>query len=128
MSTESIKFGDVFIYKEQQYIFLGPAPENAIYAAMILSEQFSSQVEYRSGRITSTGLSSSIIYCFVKLKTPAFIRRGAMYRPGGENICPPITPINITLVPEDLEAIKKEILTSERVPQGLVEYIKSLSS
>jgi hypothetical protein len=82
MDLSSVKFGDVFKFKEKDYIFLAKS-DQIIFAAEILDGGSTKQIKdlyersCRNGRIEK--VKSNILYCFVELSTEEFKGRMAHF-------------------------------------------------
>jgi hypothetical protein len=129
-NNQILKLGDIFRFKEQDFVFL-LLTTDIMYVARIFDSRQTKQVvelyEKKSlnGHMTG-GAKDSALYSFVILTTEEFNERMANFAKNQEDIN--ITPDVIGRVnDDDLRAIKEEIL-SEGSPVAMVlrDYIKSL--
>ena len=133
MDNENIlKLGDIFRFKEQEFVFLYLTTD-FLYAARIFNDKQTSQVltlydkKYKSGHIRGYAKDQNI-YSFVVLTTEEFEERMASFA-NTQNDTDILPDIIGKINDEDLEAIKKEILSDScPVAQTLKEYIASLES
>lgn len=71
MSSSSLVFGDVFIYENNEYIFLVATPDQ-IYTAKILNLELSKEInkQYQVAIAKNKNVMlRNILYCFVILST-----------------------------------------------------------
>lgn len=122
-----IKFGDVFRYKEQDYVFLAKTPE-ILFAAQILEKEDSDDFIRARNVIErkQSVKSSNLAYCFVILRTAEFKKRIAHLANTGQDELV-FDQFLCTLDPEDLKEIQREILADgSPVPRGLKELVKDI--
>ena len=109
-----IKLGDVFRYKEREYVYLIEY-NDIIFAARILDENESEQLNtvYEKKKIrgkTTKGLENEPIFCFVMLNTEEFKGRVAHLAIDAEHDVGSLTfDIIRPLDKEDVRIIIKEI-------------------
>ena|SRR3990167_106700 len=127
---DNLTFGDVFRFKEKEYIFLASTQE-IIYAAFILNSVQSKQVITQFDRQRNAEkMKSNPAYCFIQLRTEEFKDRIAHFArtDAGE-----YSKIDNALYfdkigklnNQDIEEIKREI-QSGPVPIRLKELIAEL--
>lgn len=125
------KFGTVFSYNGNDYIYLAPDGD-LIYAAQVLDLPMSKKLCEAYERKVATKPNSSVldglIYSFVILETKELKARAAhFFNTGRERFVPPFTTLDITLTNNDLKQLRDEI-TKERCAiirlKKLVEGIK----
>lgn len=131
MENERIlKFGDIFRFKEQEYVFLHLTTD-FMFAARIFNTKLTQQVlslyetKVKNGHMRGAAVDQAI-YSFVVLTTEEFNEKMANFAKTQEDVN--LLPDIIGRVNDkDLSAIKEEIL-SEGCPVAKVlkEYIKSL--
>jgi hypothetical protein len=129
-SERILKFGDVFRFKEQEFVFFYLTTD-FMYVARILDLKQSQQVKslyenkVRLGHMTNAARDHAI-YSFVVLTTEEFNERMANFAKTQEdvNIFPDIVG---RVNDDDLKAIKKEIISDScPVARVLKDYVKSL--
>lgn len=115
MDKKTIVFGDVFRFREVEYVFLAKT-EAVVYAARILDPELSRKVKDLFNRVRNSPekIRSHPAYCFVELQTEGFRDRIAHFANAGSD-----RPSNAeghlsfdiirTLEKVDLEQIKTEI-------------------
>ena len=131
MKKEQIlKFGDVFRFKEQEFVFLHLTTD-FMYVARIFDFKQTQQVISLYDKKTKKGqmrdaAKDHAIYSFIILTTEEFKERMANFAKNQEDVN--ILPDIIGRVnDEDLAAIKKEILSEScPVAKNLRDYISSL--
>lgn len=122
-----IKFGDTFLHKEKEYVFLAKT-EDIVYAAQILDEQKTNNVNrlYELKSRTER-CEDRILFCFVILKTEEFKNRMVHFKNtarGEDKINFDELKENV-LNSDDLREIKEEIVRSgSPIPLELKEMIK----
>ncbi len=120
-----LSFGDTFLVKEIEYIFLGIDGE-ILYAAKILDLELSKQVEkFLMNRIAGNKATNKTIFCFVKLITPQYKNRIASLTKPELNKNIKIKKLKVVIEDEDKEKLKEEILTSDLAPIGLQQNFSS---
>ncbi len=131
MENERIlKLGDIFRFKEQEFVFLHLTTD-FMYVARILDIKQTRDVltlyerKAKNGHMTGASKDNAI-YSFVILTTEEFNERMAHFARNQEDVN--ILPDIIGRVnDEDLNGIKEEILSDScPVAKTLKEYIKSL--
>ncbi|MDP3934862.1 MAG: hypothetical protein Q8Q46_01430 [Candidatus Giovannonibacteria bacterium] len=128
--AETIKFGDVFKYKEKEYVYLVKTDE-ILYVAAILNKEDTSRVNTRYENLERNGKIDQYkdhpLYCFVMLTTEEFKDRMAnFYRPGHDESNLNFGGILCSLNVRDLKDIKSEILKGP-VPKELQELVKNIN-
>ncbi len=126
-------FGDIFRYRGGEFIYL-TGMEEIVYAAKILDAGTSRTLRARCERVAVTGgtaatrLESTLLYCFVVLRTPGYQERAAHYAQPGSNEFG--TGIDIeklcSLIPDDIRELKDSILQSNGVSEGVKDLIRSV--
>ena len=122
-----LSFGDVFRYKEEDYIYLART-EDVFYTARILSVNDTALVLKQSNttRASRPGVQSPL-YCFVILSTEGFNERMAHLFNPDKNEVNIYTDKYCSINPGDLKALKKEILDPETlVPRQLKDLVKDI--
>ncbi len=119
-----LKFGDVFLYDNQEYVFLGFSGEHKIlYSAKILDEELTRQIIRQDQAMQSKpGFRNSPLCCFVVLTTAQFENRMAHFAKT-ENSQITVHGYVCRLSDNDAGAIKKELLDGP-VPALLKEIIQ----
>ncbi|KKT35516.1 MAG: hypothetical protein UW24_C0007G0006 [Parcubacteria group bacterium GW2011_GWA2_44_12] len=121
-----VKFGDVFKYKSEKYVYLART-EDVLYATKILSLELSRELhnvyenECKKDHKRSV-LENKPLYCFVTLNTKAFKDRIAHIGTTKGMDDSLFFDIADSLNSEDLKAIKEEILTGP-LPKMLKELV-----
>lgn len=125
-----VKFGDIFRYREEEYVYLAQNGE-IIYAAKILDKEKTDKVlklyenSCRTNRIEK--VKSNVLYSFVILSTDEFKDRMAHFNNTDKNNIEPSFDILGVLNEKDLKAVKHEILDkSSAVPLKLKEMIRDI--
>jgi len=118
------KFGDIFRYKEDEYVFLAQS-DGIIYAAQILDKEKTNQIlrlyEKRKHK------SSNVLYSYVILSTDDFKDRMAHLNNTDKNNVELSLDIIGSLNKQDLNEIKAEILnTNSAVSMKLKQLIKDI--
>lgn len=111
--AESIKFGDIFLYKEREHVFLTKTAET-VYAAQILDQEGAKKIQIlddlRSKRPDGYKFASLSLYCYVILSTEGFKGRMAHLHNADKNESDiKFEKSGFTLNKEDMQSIKKEI-------------------
>lgn len=109
-----IKFGDVFRYKDREYIYLA-GTDKITYAALIFTRQETNRLEGLSNGVSRNpnrkqSFREDPFYCYVVLQTKKFRKRAAHCGKSTNEPMKPDSLINITLDKKDLQSIKKEIM------------------
>lgn len=130
MSTKSLLFGDIFLYKTEEYIFL-TADEDVWYVARILSEPNSIILKRAYNRAVYKNkalVERMLVYCFVELSTKEFQGRVAHFKDSQKDNNMEIPKIlEVGLNDEDKKEIATEILRDNTpVPLGLKAAFKKL--
>jgi len=122
-----ITFGDIFRYKEEDYVYLAQNSE-IIYAAKILDEEKANQIlKLEERRIRSPKMQNHVLYSFVILSTNEFKNRMAHFNRTDENNISASFDIVGLLNREDMIKVKEEILNeNSAVPIELKEMIKDI--
>jgi hypothetical protein len=80
-----IKFGDVFVYKGTEWVFLAKT-EELLFAAQILDKEQTAQIDLLFNKLASKGskiadqIKDKPLYCYVVLETEKFKRRAAHFK------------------------------------------------
>lgn len=125
-----ITFGDVFRYREKNYVYLDRT-EEIVYAALILPTEDTILLEEQYNRVSKQPhrleqLKNHPLYCYVILRTENFRDRAAyLGKPEMDN------DLNLDVVSklnkEDLQEIKKEIMLKDSpVSHKLKELIADI--
>ena len=107
-----LKFGDIFRWKEKEYVFLAASSE-ILYAALILDQSDSMNLTRLYEKRISSNRGESLIqtlYIFVTLSTPEFKDRIAHLHKTQHDLLPGIEVVSVSLSVKDKLEIKKEIL------------------
>ena len=128
--AETIKFGDVFKYKEKEYVYLVKT-EELVYVAEILNKEqallINNLYEKRDRAGTLTKVKDNQLYCFVILTTEEFKDRMAhFHQPEHNEGDLNFGGILCSLNTRDLKDIKSEILKGP-VPKELQELVKNIN-
>ena len=123
-----IKFGDIFRFNEQEFVFLAQTHE-ITYAAKVLNLDDTKSV-LRLYEIRNAGNSekiNNVLYSFVILNTPEFKNRMAHLNNTDQNGHHDGYEVINTLNSKDLKEIKEEIINkSSAVPLKLKELMKDI--
>lgn len=129
-SITSIVFGDIFRYKDREYIFLVQT-ESITYAARILEVRESKIINglYERRVASSSVLEKNILYCYVKLETAQFKGRIAHFKnTGQDDFRLSVEKLPYSLDDKDKKQIKDEISRKDSpVPIGLKELVKDIN-
>ena len=112
---ESLKFGDIFKYFDNEYVFLVGTDEGIIYAAKILTIKDSEYVEGVCNRILggpkAYRVRDKILFCYVKLTSEGLKNRLAHFKQSArdENRIT-VYDTGVSLNKEDKQKIKKEVI------------------
>ncbi len=121
-----LKFGDIFRWKEREYVFLAATSE-ILYAALILDQTESmSLVRLYDKRVSSNRneFLKQTLYIFVSLSTPEFKDRIAHLHKTQHELLPGIEVMSTVLSVKDKLEIKKEILNPKSsLPSELKQKI-----
>lgn len=80
-----VNFGDVFRFREKEYVFLG-ATDEIVYTALILDKEKSEMVKKQLDRPKNPEkVRNNRAYCFVELRTEKFRDRVAHLGMSGED-------------------------------------------
>ncbi len=120
-----VKFGDIFRYREEEYLYLAQNGE-IIYAAKILDENKSDQLIKFSEKRRNHW---NVLYSFVILSTDEFKGRIAHFKDTDKNSIESYFDVIGSLNKKDLREIKQEILNkNSAVPIKLKEMIKDIDA
>lgn len=124
---KSFSFGDLCRYQGEDYIFLHSTPQ-LIYLGKILDSETSRIVDRKSnGPSIQHRNTGGPRFCFVKLKTEDFRDRCAMLSIPAKDLANILLDnLEGSLIPEDIDRIKEEIITSPAPAGELKEFVKSL--
>ena len=121
-----LSFGDVFRYKENEYVYLART-DDIFYTAKILNKTDTHEVKKIADSRAHKLPVKSPVYCFVMLDTQEFTERMAHLFNTDKNDVNVYIDKYCTLCSKDLQAIKKEILDDETmVPRQLKELVKDI--
>ena len=124
-----LKFGEVFRWREKEYVFLAATPD-ILYAALILDRAESDQLSHLYEIRVVTSKDESLkhpLYIFVTLSTPEFKDRLAHFHQTQHELFPGIQVVNIVLTSKDKSEIQKEILNPKSsLPKELKNLISNL--
>lgn len=128
--AEIIKFGDVFKYKEKEFVYLAKTDE-ILYVAEILNKEITSKINARYENIERNGKFAKYkdhpLYCFVMLTTKELKDRMAhFYKPGHNEGDLNFGGIFCSLNISDLRDIKSAILKGP-VPKELQKLVKNIN-
>ncbi len=122
-------FGDLFRYKNNEYIYLAET-EDVLFAARILSfDQSKTLTKYYEAAIKkNSGAVDGPVYSFVMLETKDLLKRAAYFRDTGNERFESylFTPINIKLSKKDLLEIKNEITKKKCISIKLQELVRDI--
>lgn len=124
---DSLTFGDVFRYNEQEYIFLAKT-EDRIYAAQILTPVDTEKVDRLFKQREATNRPTyQTIYCYVILQTADFKDRAAhLYNTGNISTTNLIEKLPFALNAADLKNIKAEIMKKNTISIELKERVQDI--
>lgn len=126
-----VKFGNIFRYREDEYVYLAQNGQ-IVYAAKILGKENTDKVYglYKrkiNGKSNTEKIKSNVLYSFVILTTDEFKDRMAHFSNTDKNNIEPSFDIIGSLNETDLKAVKHEILDkSSAVPLKLKDMIKDI--
>jgi hypothetical protein len=126
-----IKFGDIFRFNEQEFVFLAQT-EEITYTAKILNQEHTVQVKnLYDAKIKNNSISkvkNNVLYSFVILDTEQFKGRMAHFKDTDKNGLDSSFDTIGSLNKKDLSEIKEEILNQySAVPLKLKELVKDIS-
>jgi len=122
-----ITFGDIFRYREEEYVYLAQNGE-VVYAAKILDEEKAEQI-LRLDKLKTRNdkIKNNVLYSFVILSTDEFKDRMAHFYNTDKNNIEPSFDIVGLLNKDDMKKVKEEILyKNSAVPIKLKELIKDI--
>ncbi len=127
---KSVKFGDVFLYREKDFIFLAKN-DDVIYAAEILSKESTEKIntlyEIKEKKGHMHKVSDNVLYCFVMLETQDFKDRMAHFKSTANDNGDIVLDIHCSLDSSDLKAMKIEIMSkTSAVPIKLKKIVQEL--
>jgi len=128
MESNILSFGDIFEYKDKDYVFLA-ANSDIIYVAKILSIEDSKRLNCFCNLQISKNISKTDtwLYCFVLLTTEEIKDRAAQFaKPELEEYNCVFHKRPVVLNDNDLKNLKNEILNTRVTPIALKEIIKTL--
>lgn len=122
-----LKFGDIFRYKEKEYVYL-IKQEEITYAAEIYNEEISQDLKHYRETSAKKGKPDSPLFSFVILTIPEYKGRAAGVGNSDKNdgFTEDYPKKIVELPEEDMGALKNEIIGSKGVPIALRDYVKSL--
>jgi len=126
-----VKFGDVFRFNEQEFVFLAQTAD-ITYAAKILNPEHTDQVmrlyQTRVKSNPKVNYKSNVLYSFVVLDTPEFKDRMAHFKDTDKNGLAESIEVIGKLNKTDLKGIREEILHQDSaVPMKLKELLKDIA-
>ncbi|TSC79802.1 MAG: hypothetical protein G01um101429_329 [Parcubacteria group bacterium Gr01-1014_29] len=121
-----IKFGSIFRYNENYYVYLGQT-EDIIYAARILNRDQTKELQRldknSENKHIKRPIDDSTIFCFVILSTDNFHEQAASLHNSQYD-----TDVHPELIgelnSEDVENLKKEIEEKSAIPSSLKEIVR----
>jgi hypothetical protein len=125
-----IKFGDIFRFNEQEFVFLAQT-EEITYTAKILTKEHTGQVKnLYDAKVKNNSISkvkNNVLYSFVILETDKFKGRMAHFKDTDKNGLDSSFDTIGSLNNKDLSEIKEEILNQySAVPLKLKELVKDI--
>ncbi len=121
-----LSFGDVFNYKEKDYVYLARTAD-IFYTARILNKSDTHEVKTMADRAAKKGNIQNALYCFVMLDTEEFRDRMAHLHNPDRNDVNAFMEKYCTLESKDLLALKKEILDENTlVPRQLKDLVRDI--
>jgi hypothetical protein len=121
-SLSILTFGDVFRYKEKDYVYLA-STEDIIFTARIFSPQETYDISELARRFDNnprTNRSKSELYYFVILNTKEVKDRMASLANTGNNDVSVYADKYCKLAKEDLRSIKEKIIDPETPISGIL--------
>lgn len=132
MERTLVQFGDVFRFKEKEYVFLAQT-DDVLYAGLILDDYFTQQLLKMSDKVETSLRASykrtSGYYSFVVLKTSEFQNRATWFAKtdNAEHQALRLEVIG-SVNTEDRKAIKNEICSkNSSLPLKLIELVRDLN-
>lgn len=122
-----ITFGDIFRYREEEFVYLAQNGE-IVYAAKILDKEKADQI-LRLDKLKTRNekIKNNVLYSFVILSTDEFRDRMAHFYNTDKNNIEPSFDIIGLLNKKDMKEVKNEILyKNSAVPIKLKEMIKDI--
>lgn len=122
-----VTFGDIFRYKEEEYVYLAQNGE-IVYAAKILNEEKAEQIlRLDKLKTRNNKIKNNVLYSFVVLSTDEFKGRMAHFYNTDKNNIEPSFDIIGLLNKKDMKEVKEEILyKNSAVPIKLKEMIEDI--
>lgn len=125
----SLMFGDVFIFNDNDYIFLAQT-EEITYAARILSIEETKKIDSLANLKASQyskkdTINTNILYCYVILKTREFQDRMAHFN-NSQKSFPTFIKSTSILSMNDKKQIKQEIITKKAIIIELKELVQKI--
>lgn len=131
MNLELEKFGSVFVYNEQYFVYFGFTKDGRLFAARILDEQKTLLIQKMSDKCErlKRPMKDSLSLCFVVLKTEDFAGQAVVFHRTGDNVDSNdgINFLGRTLNAEDVQELKKIILNDKAMPKSLIEIVKDIN-
>lgn len=127
---KSFTFGDLFQYKDKEYIYLSES-DDIVFAAKILNLEDSKLIDqFCQNKIkkNSPHIETNLLYSYVILETKELKQRAAHFKDTGNENFEKLffTPLPISLCEEDLKAIKDEITKKRCISLRLKELVKDI--
>ena len=122
-----ITFGDIFRYREEEFVYLAQNGE-IVYAAKILDKEKADQIlKLDKLKTRNEKTKNNVLYSFVILSTDEFRNRMAHFYNTDKNNIEPSFDIIGLLNKKDMKEVKNEILyKNSAVPIKLKELIKDI--
>lgn len=128
MGEDSLCFGDIFKYNNQEYIFLASTLD-VIYVAKILSTENSKKLNnYCTSQVQKNCPNTDTwLLCFIMLTTEELKDRAAQFgKPELEDYKEIFHKLSIYLNNRDLVNLKKEVLNTRTTPIALKEAVREI--
>jgi|GEM_PF-1027103 len=131
MDGTIIKFGDIFRYREYEYVFLAQS-NDTIFAAKIINNEIVNKIQELSAKreASMSKLKRHALYSLVMLNTKDFEGKAVHFYGTDSPEHQSVTSFDIIgdLEKEDVLSIKAEIESGESiVPLRLIEIVKQLN-
>lgn len=127
-----IKFGDVFRYNEEDFVYLANV-NDILYAAKILQADKTRTLRERQQQVDGNPalrerLQSHILYCFVILTTPEYKDRIAHFKGTDQTETLEVSALGVALNSHDLQEMLDTILSpTSPLPQALKKAVKDIT-
>lgn len=130
MTLDFGRFGSLFRYKEEYYVFLGLLADlNIVYTARILNAESTTALTKMASREEikpQSRMRQSLTLCFVILTTDDFQGRAASFHRTGDSVTTGdgLEFLGKSLNENDVEELKRVILNDSAMPESLVKIVK----